>query len=464
MTFRHAPLRPDRPVIPACLRPIALLLAFAAAGRAAPDAAGAMRVLKANCLSCHSQSKHKGGFSLHSREALLAGGESGPAFLEGKPDASPLLALLAPDADPHMPPRKQLADGDIALLSAWLGAGAPWDAAALDGDADPLPAVAIADLPPAWHPVAALALSPDGSRLAAAVGAHLLLFQVDRDAVRLAGRSRAHRDQIHSLAWTPDGTRLVSGAFRRVVVWNPQPLGPQHEVVAGLTHRITALQPLRDGRRVAVADGIPGQSGRVRLCDAATGALLKSWKAHDDAIFAMTLSNDGGSLATAAGDGYLKVWDLASGTERLRIEAHATQVLGAALHPDNHQLATGGSDRQLRIWDLRTRENTIAFPVRKAPVNALAWTDGGTSLLAGSDDGRLVRLTGMKPHSGAQSADTGRERPLGSTDAPVFSVAAAPDGSRIFAGSATGRILGWNKDGKLVDDLDAAALLTAPAP
>ena len=453
-----------RPVIPSCLHPIALLLALAAAARAAPDVSGAMRVLRANCLSCHSQSKHKGGLSLHSREALLAGGESGPAFLEARPDASPLLALLAPDADPHMPPRKQLGAAEISLLSAWLRAGAPWDAAALDGDADSLPAVAITDLPPSWLPVTALALSPDGSRLAAAAGAHLFVFHAAPDSLRLAGRSRAHRDQIHSLAWTPDGTRIVSGAFRRVVIWNAQPLGPQHEVVAGLTDRIAAVQPLRDGRRIAIADGAPGLSGRVRLCDAATGALLRSWKAHDDAIFAMTLSTDGHSLATAAGDGYLKVWDVASGTERLRIEAHATQVLGAALHPDNHQLATGGSDRQLRIWDLRTRENTIAFPLRKAPVNALAWTDGGASLLAASDDGRLVRLSDMKPHSGAQSADTGRERPLGSTDAPVFSLAAAPDGSRVFAGSATGRILGWNKAGKLVDDLDAAALLTAPAP
>lgn len=420
-----------------------------------------MHVLKRNCLSCHSETKHKGGLSLHSREAMLKGGDSGPAFNEGNPADSLLLKLLAPEADPHMPPKKQLPPEQIALLAEWLSGGAKWHEGALQGSGAALRPVSLAALPAAWHPVAAMALSPDGKRLAASSGADVLVFEVTPASLILKFRGRAHPDAVQSLAWTPDGSRIVSGAFRRAVVWKPEPLTQEREILTGLSGRVSAVQPLADGQRTALADGVAGDSGWIRLCDLTTGAIMNSWRAHDDSIFAMTLSADGKRLTTAGGDQFVRVWDTGSGTEVLRIEAHGTQILGAALHPDNNQLATGGADRQLKIWDLSTRENTVAIAGKPAAFNALAWTAGGADLLAGTDDGTLVRMTGMKPHTGAQSSDTGSERTVGRTDAPLFCLAAAPDGSRIFAGSATGRILGWNKDGKLVDDLMAATLQPA---
>src|SRR5206468_7065274 len=69
---------------------------------------GAMRLLYANCLGCHSADKHKGGLQLASRAAALKGGDDGPVLVPGKPDKSLLLKALSADADPHMPPKKQL--------------------------------------------------------------------------------------------------------------------------------------------------------------------------------------------------------------------------------------------------------------------------------------------------------------------------------------------------------------------
>src|SRR5438093_7286336 len=92
---------------------------------------GAMRLLYANCLSCHNAEKHKGGLELTSRAAALKGGEDGPVIVPGHPDKSILLKALAPDADPHMPPKKQLSSDQIQLLRRWIGAGAPWNQTAL---------------------------------------------------------------------------------------------------------------------------------------------------------------------------------------------------------------------------------------------------------------------------------------------------------------------------------------------
>src|SRR5687768_17064671 len=51
-------------------------------------------VLIDHCFTCHSTEegkKVKGGLALDSRDALLKGGESGPAIVPGNPDKSPLI-------------------------------------------------------------------------------------------------------------------------------------------------------------------------------------------------------------------------------------------------------------------------------------------------------------------------------------------------------------------------------------
>jgi len=88
--------------------------------------------LQDHCTGCHGAEKQKGGLRLDSREALLGGGESGPAIVPGKPDESLLLrAVRHLDKDLRMPPPKsgpKLADGVIAKLASWVQAGAEWPA------------------------------------------------------------------------------------------------------------------------------------------------------------------------------------------------------------------------------------------------------------------------------------------------------------------------------------------------
>src|SRR5437667_12284381 len=51
-------------------------------------------VLADSCLPCHSGEKPIHGLRVDSREALLKGGDSGPAIVPGEPDNSLLIAAL----------------------------------------------------------------------------------------------------------------------------------------------------------------------------------------------------------------------------------------------------------------------------------------------------------------------------------------------------------------------------------
>ena len=137
----------------------------------------------------------------------------------------------------------------------------------------------------------------------------------------LTARANAHPDPIQSLAWSPDGKQIATGAFRRVLVWNSDMLTPEREISAGLTDRISALRFLPEGNQLVAADGRVSENGTVRIVDAGTGSIAASWSAHSDTIFDLSLTKDGKFLATAGGDKLVKIWEIATRKETARIEA-----------------------------------------------------------------------------------------------------------------------------------------------
>lgn len=86
-------------------------------------------LLNDHCAGCHGGVKKKGGFSVISRELLLAPTKSDePAVIPGKAGDSEMIYLLtADDPDERMPPKKPpLTARQIKLLTQWIDSGAPW--------------------------------------------------------------------------------------------------------------------------------------------------------------------------------------------------------------------------------------------------------------------------------------------------------------------------------------------------
>ena len=66
----------------------------------------------------------RGGFSLETRDSMLA---SGTAVLPGNATGSRLVALIRGTEDLRMPLQaRPLKDEEVALLSRWIEDGAPW--------------------------------------------------------------------------------------------------------------------------------------------------------------------------------------------------------------------------------------------------------------------------------------------------------------------------------------------------
>ncbi len=94
-----------------------------------------------NCYACHARLQ-SGGLRVDSREALLEGGDSGPAIVPGDPDGSLLVRAVRHEIEGGEMPRyaDPLAARDVERLVEWIRMGAPWPEAA------PAAATASADL------------------------------------------------------------------------------------------------------------------------------------------------------------------------------------------------------------------------------------------------------------------------------------------------------------------------------
>ncbi len=86
-------------------------------------------VLTERCGQCHGEAaakanKLKGGLLLDTRAGILAGGDSGPAVVPGKPADSLLFRSLTYDHDTKMPPKGKLPDAAVADFRQWIADGA----------------------------------------------------------------------------------------------------------------------------------------------------------------------------------------------------------------------------------------------------------------------------------------------------------------------------------------------------
>ena len=416
-----------------------------------------MRVLKSNCFSCHNDQKKKSGLVMTSREKLLKGGDSGAALTVGKPEDSALISSLAADADPHMPPKKQLTAAQNELLRRWVKDGAPWDAAALKDQPSAPRSVSLAVMPAAYRPVLALALSPDAKRLAVGCGNEVVLCDVTGKEPAVVARASAHLDPVQSIAWSSDGKSIATGAFRRIVFWNGESLAQEREITGSLTDRIAALRFLPDGKQLIAADGRVSEEGTVRIIETATGAIAASWVAHSDTIFDLAMSRDGKLLATAGGDRLVKIWDLATRKEIAKLEGHTAQVLAVAFDEKAAQLISGGADQQLKLWDVKTKERINSLGRHTSAVTSLAWVSGGPTIVSATDGGDALRYTELQAHNGTQSSESAKERRLAGVESALHSITASADGERVFAGTQDGRLLAWDKAGKLTSTIEVRA-------
>ena len=196
-------------------------------------------------------------------------------------------------------------------------------------------------------PIAALAVSPDGTTLASASWDQTVrLWPLAGGAPRVLD---GHTQNVNGVAFAPDGRTLVSVSYdRNLRIW---PLaGPASPVVVTMPVPLNAVAIGSDGE---IAAG--GADGRLYFL-AGDGARAGEVAAGPRPVISIAVSTDGALVAAAGIGGTVAVIDRKMRDLARTLVGPGLPVWSVAFLPDSRTLLTGGADNIIRRWNAVTGE------------------------------------------------------------------------------------------------------------
>ena len=373
-----------------------------------------------------------------------------------------------------------------------VGTFVPVAARVVDGTTGEL----VHDLPGHEGPVAAVEYSPDGAWVATASVDGTVQFRDARTGETVHTLAE-FGTEVRALAWTPDSRRLAAGGLDgeiRVVDVTESAAGTAFGLAASSTAKgVVGLAFSPDGTRLVSGDwpvtattlwdlGIDG--------DAEVANLPSNTTTYGDAAYLPD-----GTLATTTDDRTVTVWDTTDSTDVLRLESSDTwadDLRSIAVSSDGAMLAAGATAESAQVWDLRdgsemfSKGADVAEPAVSPDSTLVALASGAGTLNLYERDGSLAAQllaaegTGLTDPAFSPDGTTiavvqrsnDRETPdnqlllwdwrsdttdvwdVGTGSGPVYS----PDGTQLALGDGAGPAQVWDVGtGERVFDLEGHA-------
>ncbi|KAK7005535.1 WD40 repeat-like protein [Favolaschia claudopus] len=276
-----------------------------------------------------------------------------------------------------------------------------------------------------------VAFSPDGHRIVSGSSDKMVRIWDAATGTLVGGLLRGHNASVSCVALSLDGHRIVSGSDDKTVrVWDAATGAAVGEPLQGHDDRVCSVAFSPDGRRI-----VSGSKDKtVRIWAAATGAAVGAPLEHNGWVCSVAFLSDGRRIVSGSGDKMVRIWDPTTGAVvPLR---HDAPVLSIALSPDGHRIASGSIDHTVRIWDAATG-NAIRQPLQGHDdwVWSVAFSPDGQQIASGSSD-QTVRVWDATTVAAGET--------LQGHSAEVSSVAFSPDGHSVISGAHDKTVCIWD--------------------
>ena len=207
-----------------------------------------------------------------------------------------------------------------------------------------------------------LAYSPDGSRLAAGHGGGVdVLDSLTGSRVRALASGGP---PVFSLAFDPAGSRIAAGSLGGSMwLWDAGTGALLHAIAAFPRGQVESMAFTPDGSKVVSGVGYVASPASFAVWDSATGAELARRDANDHGVFALAFA-DGGATMLSGGRSPLRVWDTSTWTVAATIEHVGTA--SAVVVTEELLIVGGWGMAAVSIFDRASGEVVTSLPVRSA--------------------------------------------------------------------------------------------------
>lgn len=280
------------------------------------------------------------------------------------------------------------------------------------------------------------------------------------------------------LALSPDGTRIAAGCTGATCVWDTS-TGTVSMRLADGSH--PSWSP--DGGQLSIAT----PTAEIVTFDSHSGAELHRMAGHQAAtgatdtastITGLAYRPDGKVLVSVGTDCTIRTWNAHDGTAQDTITINTGQATGIAMDPTGERIAVTSIDQDASLWSLTSRSLLKSFPDAPPYTYGAAFDRTGRSLALGSGDpinaARIFdadsgKITATAPVTGGASAvvfspdgamlayarpqvpdvvlwnlDTSATLQLSGFDNGVYALVFSPDGSTLYTASSYDGIISWD--------------------
>jgi WD40 repeat protein len=252
-----------------------------------------------------------------------------------------------------------------------------------------------------------LAYSPDGRWLAAGSRDGIVRIWdanslINSDQITPALTLQAHRKGVNSLAFSPAtgplGSILASGGNDAVARFWDVGSGENLGLMVGGTFAVPSIAFMPDGRQLAVTNG-----DRIRL-RAVGSERIDGTFASDAPLYSLAISPKGDWLAAGGSDNLIRLWRpeqaFRTGQQEYvepvylnghngRPDTFRSLVWRVVFDPSGELLASAGGDGTVRLWSIERRELLATLEAHFGGATCTAFSPDGRALVSGGLDGVL---------------------------------------------------------------------------
>jgi WD40 repeat protein/tRNA A-37 threonylcarbamoyl transferase component Bud32 len=210
---------------------------------------------------------------------------------------------------------------------------------------------------------------------------------------------KGHKGRVRSVAYSPDGSRLVTGSDDGTVkVWDAQN-GNELLTLKGHTAGVKEVAFSSDGAAIISKDATTVKVWDLRSDQVPLVIQRPRRSDRDDPMRLLAISADGSRLAVAGYEdeapgtlrrvGTLRVWDTRNGKRLFAIRSPGYLINSVALSPDGSRIALGGEERvtpetappvKLHVWDVHTGKERFLLD-RPSGLHSLAVCRDGSRIV-----------------------------------------------------------------------------------
>jgi WD40 repeat protein len=191
----------------------------------------------------------------------------------------------------------------------------------------------------------------------------------------------AQNEFVNTVAFSPDGKTIATSGFQGMInIFEISGKLLSKFKVGSLVHQ---LRFSHDGKKLITANF----NGLCAVWNIATSDLTQNLGRPGDELYSVAVSEDGTLIATGNSAGLIKIYNQENGTT-MEIEAHSNKISSLHFSSDSKILASASGDGTVKLWDAQTRLEII----KMVSLDSLDWVVTNAEGLFDASQGAMAQM------------------------------------------------------------------------